>query len=180
MKIIGIRHGEDTPGFRGGWAHTSLTDVGKQQVKNAAKTISIMKFSFDHIVSSDLERAKESAEILSNLLDKPLVIDSSWREYNNGIIAGLPNDYADRKYPHYIFANIDMDERFPEGETPREYYNRIKTALEKLIKENKDVLLVTHGGVLDILNHIEHNIPYSNSSKHKTYFENAQIVIFNF
>ena len=178
MIIYAIRHGEDTPGFRGGFALTHLTEKGKKQIENAAEFFKGVNICY--IVSSDLPRAKESAIILSNILNKDIEYVPAFREYNNGILAGMKNEIADEKYPHYIFAEIDMDERFPEGETPREYFNRISEALNKLIIDNKDVILVTHGGVIDIINHIYNKIPYSNSSKFKRYFDNAEIIKFEF
>lgn len=180
MKLYCIRHGEDVPGFRGGWATTPLTDNGKNQIKEASKHL--LDKSIDLIITSDLIRAKESADILKDILKIDLIVDPNFREYNNGIIAGLPNDYADEKYPQYIFANIKMDDRFPEGETPREYFNRIKDALNLLINNYKDknILLVTHGGVIDVIYHIYNKIPYSNSSKYKRHVENAEILEFDF
>ena len=178
MILYVIRHGEDTPGYRGGFALTRLTEKGKEQIKNAASKFA--SDDFDYIVSSDLPRAKESAEIISKLLNKEIIYNKDFREYNNGILAGMKNEIADEKYPQYIFAEIGMDDRFPEGETPREYYARVSKALNELIKDNKNVLLVTHGGVIDIINHIFNKVPYSNSSKFKRYIENAEIIKYEF
>src|SRR5574344_1637714 len=178
MNIYLVRHGEDTPGYRGGWAKFGLTELGKMQIKDFAIHFKNDKIHIDYMISSDLPRAKESSDIISNYLKLDYMLDSDWREYNNGDLAGMKNEEADKKYPGLYFSSIGMDESFPHGETPREYYQRIKKALNEIIKEKKDVLIVTHGGVIDVVRHILENKNWTNSSNDKIYYKEAQLVHF--
>ncbi len=178
MHIYLIRHGEDLPGYRGGWSRYSLTNVGRKQIIDLSKKILEDRISFDHIISSDLPRALESAEILSEQLKKSLVVEPLFREYNNGLLAGLSNKEADERFPGLYFNAIKMDEHFPEGESPNEYYARINKALDKVISDDKDVIIVTHGGVIDVISHILNHIPWSNNSPFKKHYDNASITHF--
>lgn len=63
MNIYFVRHGKDEEGFRGGWSQRGLTDEGKNQCIKLANHLYEHKgkFNFTRIISSDLNRAKETA-----------------------------------------------------------------------------------------------------------------------
>ena len=48
-----------------------------------------------------------------------------------------------------------MDERYPDGESPREFYNRVKNSFAKLlnyvIDKEENVIVLTHGSNINIL-----------------------------
>lgn len=178
MFIYLVRHGEDTPGYRGGWSQFGLTDFGKMQIKDFALDFKAHQYHIDYIISSDLNRTKESAEIVSKVLHKNIIFNPLWREYNNGLLAGLKNEEADKLYPGLYFSTIGMNEAFPNGETPQDYFNRIQKALLQVKKENKDVLIITHGGVMDVIRHILENKTWSNSSPDKIHYNEAQMIKF--
>ena len=145
--------------------------IGVKQVYALAKEIAIANICVDCIYSSDIQRAAETAEILSNCLGCPIKYIPELREVNNGVLAGMENDLADECYPGLYWSTLDYDECYPNGESPEMFYNRIKTAwLElknrELEQATKDALLVTHGGVIEAILCIENNVPFSNKTRH--------------
>lgn len=171
MKIIFVRHGQDDNRYRGGWSQMDLTPEGKIQATKLAKYIYCRKPSFDisKIVTSDLPRTVSTAYAISQKLRIPVTLEKELREMNNGELAGMRNDEAFIKYPGLFFNTLDMNERYPGGESPIEFFNRIKewffAFLNMYDKFEKNTVVVTHSGVINIIYHIVNQIPWSNNSK---------------
>lgn len=174
MKIYIVRHGQDDDSVRGGWSDSSLTDLGVKQSVDLADEIfsKIDEYNIGIIISSDLTRAKQTALIISEKLSIPLKYDMDFREVNNGDLAGLDNRIADEKYPSLYWRKLDWEEHYPNGESPKEFYDRISNAwsglLNSLVGYDKNVLLVTHGGAINIIKCIINGVEYSNKHKHQS------------
>lgn len=170
MKIIFVRHGKDDDRYRGGWSNIELTSEGVVQVKKLAKHLNKYKsdYNISYIVSSDLPRTMTTANIISAELALPVLKDSRIRETNNGDLAGMLNDEALIKYPGLFFSSLNMDESYPNGESPNEFYIRIKAWFESFVAKyqnlSSNILVVTHSGVINIIYHIVKNIEWSNKS----------------
>lgn len=69
MKIYIVRHGQDDDTVRGGWSEASLTSLGVEQARTLAKTFydKQNEYNIGTIVSSDLRRAVQTAEINSGI-----------------------------------------------------------------------------------------------------------------
>lgn len=165
-----VRHGKDDNAVRGGWSNAPLTEEGVSEVKAFAEKLSLNPtLNITDIFSSDLLRAKQTAEIISSKLHIEVQFLPLFREVNNGVLAGMKNDIAKEKYPTLFWNTLEWDECYPEGESPKAFFERINLAWEnfkKLIHKAKgNVLLITHGGVINVIYHIENNIPYSNKNK---------------
>lgn len=170
MNIFLVRHGDDDEQYRGGWSSLPLTQLGIEKVKKLADFFSNEQedIKIDRIISSDLKRAKMTADIINEKLNVKIKYDERLRENNNGILAGMLNEEAIKKFPNMYFSILEYDERFPEGESPKEFYERIKEAFFSIVNENNDVenlILVTHAGVINIIYHIISNIEWSNKQK---------------
>lgn len=151
MTIYLVRHGKDDDTFRGGWSNNGLLPIGVKQVYALAKEIALANINVDCIYSSDIQRAAETAEILSNCLGCPIEYIPELREVDNGVLAGMENTLADERYPGLYRSTLDYDECYPNGESPEVLYNRVKGAWLELKKRrseqgSKNELLVTHGG----------------------------------
>ena len=170
MIIYLVRHGKKDNNYRGGWSDLGLVEEGVNQSKLLADYLYNNKerYKIDTLISSDLRRAVETSSEISAKLNLPARFLSEWRETNNGILAGMLNTEALQKYPGLFFNTLRMDEKYPSGESPIEFYNRIKEAYEKLCNEiingviGPNVMLVTHGGVIDILYHIINGVEWTN------------------
>lgn len=171
MMIYLVRHGKDDDTVRGGWSNHGLSPAGIKQAHALAEELASTSINIDCIYSSDLQRAAETAEILSHCLGYPVEYIPGLREADNGDLAGMKNDLANKKYPGLYWSTLDYDERYPNGESPEMFYHRIKAAwLElknrRLSRTAKDALLVTHGGVIEAILCIENGIAFSNKIKH--------------
>lgn len=176
-----IRHGKDDENVRGGWSQAPLTDEGVKQVQELAKHISDNKekYSIDTIYSSDLARAKETAEPIAKALDLSVTYIPEFREVNNGVLAGMKNELAQQLYPNLFWNRLEWEQKYPEGESPSEFYKRIVDAwhnFEKdIITNNKNVILVTHSGVMQVILSIIENTLYSNKEKLRS-VNNAEVI----
>ena len=157
MKIYLVRHGKDDESFRGGWSRLGLLEEGRQQAQQLARYFGAGSHLIKTIISSDLPRAAETAGAVAQALQVNVQWDEQWREMNNGLLAGMPHEEAERRFPGVYFSTLRMDTPFPDGESPRHFYRRVTTSFDRLcrrIEEGEaeaDVLVVTHGGVISAL-----------------------------
>jgi len=170
MNLLFVRHGKDSDQHRGGWSQLDLLPEGKREAKMLADYLVQHKedYHFTKMITSDLKRAETTATILAETLQLPLEKESSLRETNNGDLAGMLNSEADQKFPRLYFRSLAMDEHYPNGESPREFYQRIKTWFQRFLQENDDSdetqIVVTHGGVINIIYHLVNQIEWTNKS----------------
>ena len=167
MRCYLVRHGQDDHSVRGGWSASPLTDIGILQVSQLAEKITSDRDAhFGMIYTSDLVRAKQTADILSEAMQIPVKELSVFREVNNGVLAGMKNKLAAERYPDLYWNLLDWDQAYPEGESPHEFSDRISKAWQTFKREHiycdYDIILVTHGGVIQIIRCLESGIPYTN------------------
>lgn len=170
MRIFLVRHGKDDGNYRGGWSDLPLVDEGKDQARKLSKFLEEKKeeFGIEKIISSDLKRAKQTTEIINKKLNVPVEYTDRLREMNNGKIAGMLNSEVEKLYPGLYYNTLEIDERYPEGESPIEFYNRITRDFEKIVEENKNlnnIMIVTHSGVINIIYRYINNMEWSNKIK---------------
>ena len=96
IQITAVRHGQDETDKLGGWSENHLTEEGIDQVRELTRQLS---HEYDLILSSDLNRTKESAEIIQEKLNIPIVYEKQLRETNNGILKNLTKKEAFDQYP---------------------------------------------------------------------------------
>ena len=170
MKIIFVRHGKDDDNYRGGWSKMDLIPEGIEQAKQLAKHIkeNNQEYQIQKIVASDLPRTMTTARFISTQLG--LQIQQEWRlrETNNGDLAGMLNEEALKRYPGLFFSSLKMDEAYPNGESPNDFFNRIKMWFDEFVaiykNTNENVLVVTHSGVINIIYHLVNGIEWNNQS----------------
>jgi len=171
MKFIFIRHGKDDDRYRGGWSNLDLIDEGYEEASRLSSYLLKEKnnLNIKKIVASDLKRTVTTANIINEKLNLPMELDSSLREINNGDLAGMLNDDVLIKYPGLFFNSLEMDEKYPNGESPIDFFNRIKTWFYKAVDLYKDddgsIIFVTHGGVINIIYYIVKNLNWTNKEK---------------
>ncbi len=110
------------------------------------------------VITSDLARAVETAEIAFG--DTNLAVREDWRlrECNYGELNGRPVAELDAEKPHRI------DRPFPGGESYREVVARTKSFLDDLSAEFDDarVLLIAHSANRWALEHLLLGTPLEN------------------
>lgn len=159
-KVTLVRHGEDEQCSIGGWSDNKLTENGILQAESLARTLSR---DYDVILSSDLPRAKQTAEIIAAKLNCEIEYIADLREVNNGDFKNMSKrDFNARKCKRFV--DMNMNEAYPNGESPFNFYERIKAVFSKILQkyDEKKILVVTHGGVITVIECLIHNWQYSN------------------
>lgn len=130
-----------------------LNARGRVQARSAARALA--GHDFAALYSSDLLRARETAEVLGEALRLPALTREALRERHHGVFQG--HHWADvpQRFPeiHARFAARQPDEALGNGESLRVLSARVLGCLDELARSHpgSEVLAVTHGGVLDIL-----------------------------
>lgn len=158
-----VRHGEDEQDKVGGWSDNALTENGIDQVEKLAETLD---GNYDVILSSDLPRAKQTAQIIAKELRSEIIYDKRLRETNNGDLKNLTKEeFSMRGYK--LFIDLSMDESYPNGESPSIFFERIKSAFADILEKykGKKILIVTHGGVITAIQCLLNDWQYSNMLK---------------
>ncbi len=171
MKVLFIRHGKDDDRYRGGWSNLDLTPEGTEQAKLLAEYLkeNNREYRIRQIISSDLPRAMSTARFISAELDLPVQQEFQLREMNNGDLAGMPNEEALERYPGLFFRTLEMNEPYPNGESPDDFFMRIKKWFDGLTAKYKNtdenIIVVTHGGVINIIYYLVNGLEWSNKSR---------------
>lgn len=169
-SLMFIRHGEDEQDKTGGWSRNNLTKHGIEQVINLKNVIKDKITITENIVvlSSDLNRAKQTTEILFDSYDF-VIFDERLRECNNGDLADLTKEQFQRLFPLMYFDSLKYDEHYPNGESPKENYQRVRSFFEDINQkyENKDVVIIAHAGTYGIFKSLINGIVWSNKQKYK-------------
>ncbi|MBE7004265.1 MAG: histidine phosphatase family protein [Ruminococcaceae bacterium] len=174
-----MRHGEDDNTRLGGWSDASLSPLGREQARRAGETLLRSTCPVRHIFSSDLPRAKETAEIVAERLKLGVTPLEEFREVNNGDLAGISKERFQAEYPGLYWSSLAWERAYPNGESPRQFFDRIQQAWKdfknRAERLDGDVLLVTHQGVIDVILCAEEGVPYTN--KHPSHgIAHAEIV----
>ena len=156
-KLLIVRHGQSEWNALGRWqgqADPPLTDVGENQAKKATKKLGL----FDSIVSSPLQRAKNTASIISEITGVgPVTTEIGLIERDAGPWEGLTRIEIEKGWPGFL----DSGHR-PEGyESDPDLLLRIFEVLKKISKSSKNsdsILIVSHAGIVHALENL-HNQP---------------------
>jgi probable phosphoglycerate mutase len=163
--VLLVRHGQSEWNAAGRWqgqADPPLSDLGREQAHLAARSLGTV----DAIFASDLQRATETALIISNALGVgPVVIDPDLRERDAGEWSGLTRSEIEEQWPGYLapigdkhssFASSGDGELRPPGWEPDDQLlGRARAALRAIhgAVAHGDVLAVTHGGLIYTVEH---------------------------
>lgn len=170
MKLIFVRHGKDDNRYRGGWSNLDLIPEGMEQAKQLAQYLkdNNQDYLITHIISSDLPRTMSTAHYISSELGLPIQKEFRIREIDNGDLAGMLNDTALEKYPGLFFSSLKMDETYPNGESPLDFYMRINMWFSEFSSNCRNIkgniLIVTHGGVINVVYHLIKGIEWNNKN----------------
>lgn len=171
MILYLVRHGQDDSTVRGGWSDSPLIEEGVSQAQSLADEILSRKdeLAIRRILSSDLPRAVQTAQSAARVLDLPIELRPGFREVNNGELAGMKNELALVRYPSLFWNTLGWEQRYPGGESPKEFRDRIEREWsrlsEELISRGNNALLFTHSGVIHVIRHLIHGTAYSNADK---------------
>lgn len=148
-----IRHGESTgnrDGVLQGQEDMPLSDLGHDQAKRLAKRLSATKFTA--LYSSDLSRARQTAEYAAEALGLLISSDTRLREIDVGAWSGLDNVAIAERFPEEWAAWMDRDPELRRGggESYAQAQKRVASAITDLARKHAGgrVAIVMHGGVI--------------------------------
>jgi broad specificity phosphatase PhoE len=134
--LLLVRHGEtdwNAEGRLQGHTDRPLSDFGRRQAQQLAADLE--GEGLEAIYSSDLARARQTAEIVGERLGLPVVLDPDLREKHWGTWEGL--------------TPVERDRVEFVGESTPEHEERTLRALQRIAERHPGdgrVLVVTHGG----------------------------------
>ena len=145
-----VRHGEsegNAARIFTGQSDSPLTGRGRRQA--AAVADELAKVKFDRIVSSDLARSRDTAEVIAKRRGITVEVVKELREIDVGERTGKTFDET-AGMPGW---NDEGFVAWPGGETLEQVLARTLGAIERLTRESpgKTILIVGHGGVNRIL-----------------------------
>ena len=145
-----VRHGESEANAArrfAGQMDSPLTAKGRQQAEAVAAELA--KVKFDRVVSSDLSRTRDTAEVIARRQRVPVEVVPALREIDVGERTGQPFDEV-RGLPEW---RDDGFVAWPGGETLDQVLARSLGAIDRLARENpgRTICVVGHGGVNRIL-----------------------------
>lgn len=164
--FILVRHAETVWNREGriqGHLDSPLNSQGVAQAGMLAQRL--QRESFDALVSSDLGRARSTAEIIGARTAHSVVVDARLRERHYGIFQGLTRAEAEAAYPQAYAAYRDegVGDAIPRGESTQACFARNLACLTELAARHAGacVVVVAHGGVLDGLHRHVMRLPHS-------------------
>jgi len=154
--ILVIRHGEthwNRAGRVQGWQDSALTDVGLAQAHALADRLADERI--EHVISSDLGRARQTAAPIVGRLGIGIDLDPELRERNYGVFEGRTYGEIERDDPEAYAFLVRRDPAYlvPGGESGEAFGARALGALERVARAHagRRIAVVTHGGVLGVL-----------------------------
>lgn len=131
-----------------GQSDVELDDTGRLQARAAARELALLPP--DRIVSSDLVRARVTAQALADLVGLPVSEDARLRETYAGVWQGLDREALQRDHAEDLAAwAAGSDLRPGGGERRTEVAARMVEGIEEALAPLPDggtLVVVTHGG----------------------------------
>ena len=153
--IITVQHTQSvhhTNGMVGSWTDWDLTELGRSQADHIGQKLKDELAGKDVILySSDLKRAKQTADEIAKYIGVEPILRQELRERNLGKCCG--------KSVQWLRDNIEspentVDDRlFSDGESRRDAWNRLRPFYEEIMASNdENIIIVSHGDLLSIWN----------------------------
>lgn len=155
-EFILIRHGETDWNrelrFQG-HVDVPLNAIGLEQARRLG--LRLEGEQIHHFYASDLIRTRQTAEPAQKALSMTPVYDNTLREQHFGDVEGMRVDDIKAQHPEAWaqWTQFLPDYAMPGGESTRQFHERVMNAMQRLALAHGDqtVLVVTHGGVLDMV-----------------------------
>jgi len=139
LRLYFMRHGETAwsiAGQHSGRADIPLTKNGEEEARQLGDRVRI--FSFDHVLTSPLQRAQRTCELAG--LSRDAKVDSDLIEWENGDYTGQTSDEIELARPGW---NLFRD-GCPNGKMPDQIAARADRLIRRLTKLHGNVALFAH------------------------------------
>lgn len=153
--IITIQHTQSvhhTNGMVGSWTDWELSEVGVEQARRIGEKLkSELEDRKFVMYSSDLLRAKQTAENVGEYLGITPVLRNELRERNLGKCCG--------KSVQWLRENLEQQEKtiddrlFSDAESRSDEWNRLKPFFDEIMSNDEEnIIIVSHGDLLSVFN----------------------------
>jgi len=150
LKLILVRHGEtywnEERRIQGGDSDIELNDTGLNQAKKLAAFLKNEPIAA--IISSPLQRATATAEIIASHHQLPVDIDQGLRELRVGELEGMSVSNLSTTFSQFLMQwwQERGSTKLPNGESLAELQQRAWKAIERLLAQHKDgtAVVVSH------------------------------------
>ena len=151
--IITIQHTQSVHhinGMVGSWTDWELSELGVKQANRIGERLKTELSEKRFVMySSDLLRARQTAEIIGNDLGLTPVLKTELRERNLGRCCG--------KSVQWMRENMEMQEKtvddrmFSDAESRRDEWNRLEPFFNEIMSSNdENIIIVSHGDLLSV------------------------------
>ncbi len=170
-----IRHGETAWNrelrFQG-QLDVPLNDMGWQQAERLKNRMTQALVAWQaqgltptHLISSDLLRAQQTAQPVAEVLGHTCILNTGLREQCFGMFEGLRSADIQARHPEawQRWLAFDADDAVEGAESMRNFHVRVIDTMQALANQyaGKRVVVVTHGGVLDMIWRHAQTLPLS-------------------
>ncbi|MBQ9633549.1 MAG: histidine phosphatase family protein [Schwartzia sp.] len=152
MRLILVRHGQtewNAGGRYQGQSNVALSDTGRKQARFLAERFPVRQL--DAIYTSDLDRAKETAECVGKRLGLTVCPEKAFRELSFGDWEGLTYQEISSRWPEEAEKLFTAPDELviPHGETFRDLQKRALDKIYSLYERHIDqtVAVFAHGAI---------------------------------
>jgi probable phosphoglycerate mutase len=158
-RLLLVRHGQTPWNAAGRWqgfGDPGLSSLGREQARRlAARLLAEEDEPWHRIIASDLERARETADILAESLRLQIEFDLRLRELDVGDWTGLTRSEIEGRDPDTLlaFESGEPSVRPGDGESRVEIRVRTRDCVRDLAERypGDGLIIVTHLGVIRAL-----------------------------
>ena len=175
MSIFLTRHGQTNWNVQKkvmGRCDEPLNDKGKEQAKETRD--SLKSIDIDLIICSPLQRARQTAEIINENRNIPIIFDDRIIERDFGEFEGKET----KDFDFHGYWNYYKDNKYKQAENIQDFFKRVFNFLDDVTEKYKDknILIVAHGGVsIPVACYFKNEIPEGSLVEARLVLGNCQI-----
>ena len=150
INLYLVRHGRQNSTLCN--VDVELSSVGQTQAELLRNRLK--GFPIDALYSSHLIRAKQTAEIINQTLNLPITIREDLQEISFGLLTGLTEQEVYTNFHEFKKEQYKLleDIPYPGGENGTLVYERAMPVIQEILQSGKkNIVIVTHGGVIRVL-----------------------------
>jgi len=150
VQIVLVRHGATDWNLQGrcqGVTDRELSEVGVRQAEEIAALLS--RESIQAVYASDLRRARQTAELISQPHNLPVLIEENIRELNHGALEGLTFNEIKQNYSEFLarWRTEPAEIQVPGGEKLIDVAKRAWDGVNRIAErhsEARSIVVVSH------------------------------------
>lgn len=147
-----IRHGQAISAVERSLENTRLSPLGIRQAERLRDRLDATReIRADVLISSTMNRARHTAEIIAPALGLPITFDEEVEEWRDGKYENMTQQERQAQFKQTPLAEWPYIRIAPGAETWAEFNLRMGTALNRITQEydGKTIAMVCHGGIID-------------------------------